>query len=259
MLTTLQRPVGARTLYLAHGERKRASVTDDSLVITNQQLQRQRIPLQRVARIVSSTSIDWSGTALQACQMQAIAITWIDPHGHALGTLCPHHRSTSSMAVALDLLLETPEGLQRYRHWQRGRRMAVLNTWRATCAPTPQPQEWEQIKRDWVYAGQHPQHLPIDLQAQCLALVAQQMALEHIPFDCFGPHAEPIALDHALCDLLWGEMNLQSGSLASQPADHATGTLLFERWQQRNAAALLVHIRSLNLLAHKALRPEPVQ
>jgi len=254
-IATYARPPGARTLYLAHGVRKRASVSDQSLVLTTVLAQQQRFPLQRVVRIVSSTTVDWSGAALQACQQACIAITWIDAQGTALGTLCPHHRQSSDFGTALDVLLEQPEGLQRYRHWEKARRLSVLRQWRAACTSPPQPQAWEELKRDWVYQGHIKVCLPAEMHAQCLALVAQQLAAAQLPFECYGPEAHPIALDHDLCNLLWGAMNLGCASLMVAAQDQATRIALFERWQQCNAAALLVHLQSLNQLAHRALRP----
>ncbi len=254
-IATYIRPPGARTLYLAHGIRKRVSVSDQSLVLTTVLAQQQRFPLQRVARIVSSTTVDWSGAALQACQQASIAITWIDAQGTALGTLCPHHRQNSDFGTALDLLLEQPEGLQRYRHWQKARRLSVLRQWHATSTSPLQPQVWAQLKRDWVYQSHVDVRLPAEMHAQCLALVAQQLAAAHVPFECYGPQAQPIAIDHDLCDLLWGEMNLRCGSLAVHAQDPATRITLFERWQQCNMASLLLHLQSLNQLAHQALRP----
>lgn len=254
-----QRPPGARTLYLGHGERKRASISDHCLVITNVLAQSHRFPLPRLARIVCSTTVDWSGAALQTCQREAITITWVDPQGHTLGTLYPHHRRTSTMTAALDLLLEQPEGLQRYHHWRRARRMALLREWHDKTTPTPQAQEWEQQKIHWVYGDHISAHLPTEMQAQCMALVAHYLAADHIPPVCYGPESQPINIDHDLCNLLWGEMNLCCGAIAASAQDRATHTALWEAWKQRNAATLLLHIQSLNRLAHKALRPTPMQ
>lgn len=254
-----QRPPGARTLYLAHGERKRVGLSDQSLVIANVLAQNRRYPLQRIARIVSSSTVDWSGAALQACQREAISITWMDPQGNALGTLYPQRGRSCGVGAALDLMFERPEGLQRYRHWQRSRRLDVLEHWRESSGQCIDPRAWEQRKREWVYAGNFAALLPAELRGHCLALVANQLAAEHMPPVCYGPESQAIELDEDLCELLWGEMNLGCGAIAAPAHDQATTTVLFERWQQRNAAALLVHIRSLNRLAHKAMRPDPVQ
>lgn len=50
-------------------------------------------------------------------------------------------------------------------------------------------------------------------------------------------------------------MNLGSGSLADNTADAPELTTLFERWSNRNASALTLHLASLHRTALKALHP----
>ncbi len=244
----------ARTLYLGHSKHS-IDISDNSLLIRQPPPKPtpQRIPLARIARIVSSSHTDWSGAALHACQNASIPISWIDPQGDCLGTLFPHRRASHAASTAVQLLLETAVGLDHYHNWQRARRLAVLWQWRSTAQPAPQPQVWEQTKNAWIYRAQHALHLPRSMRGHCLALVAQQLAKEGVEPLYFGPQSEPIALDHDLCELLWAEMNLCTGPLGHAAHDHASTTLLFERWQQCHAAALFLHLNSLKRLAQRQL------
>ncbi|MDP3616429.1 MAG: hypothetical protein Q8R49_01190, partial [Rhodoferax sp.] len=69
----------------------------------------------------------------------------------------------------------------------------------------------------------------------------------------WGPRLEGMDLDEDLCELLWAEMNLSSGTLADKADADMELTTLFERWSACNASALTVHLASLHRTALKAL------
>ena len=245
---------GARALYLGSREHKRVSCTDEALVVTNPRAQVQRYPVARLARIVSSAEVvDWSGGALALCMRCGIGITWLDARGRALGAAYPAVRNNTGFATALELMVERAEGLQRYRNWLRARRMDILVRWGQERADRISPQQWEATKREWVYAGRYPPHLPTALRGHCMAYVAAQVAAHGLPPVLWGPEAQNIDLDEDLCELLWAEMNLGSGALADNTSAEASLTVVFERWSARNASALLLHITSLNRTAMQEL------
>lgn len=243
---------GARALYLAGAGKKRVTCTDEALVVTNDRKQTYRYPLVRVARVVSSTGADWSGDAMALCLRRGIGIAWVDGRGHPLGISYPQARGNTSFATALELMVESSEGQLRYRHWQRARRMDVLIRWGHTQPDTLSPQQWEAVKREWVYVGQYATHLPAPLRAQCLAYVGAQLARHGLAPRLWDAQAQPIDLDEDLCELLWAEMNMCAGSLADRVGDQSA-TALFERWNARNADALVLHIHSLQRVAMRAL------
>lgn len=243
---------GARALYLAGRAHKRVTSTDAALVVTNEQAQVMRFPLARVARIVSRADVvDWSGTALALCLRAGIGITWIDATGQALGSVYCQQRQPVSLATALELWSEQPEGVACYQNWLRARRMDTLGRWRADPARAVTPQQWEAAKREYVYGGRFQVHLPIELRGLCLAFVAAQLNGYGLTPQLWGPRLEAIDLDEDLCQLLWAEMNLNAGDLADQTDDHATITELFERWSVGNGSALAVHLTHLHRTALK--------
>lgn len=244
---------GARALYLGAGQHKRVTCTDEALVVTNARAQTWRYPLDRVARVVSSTATDWSGAALALCLRRGIGIAWLDPRGAALGVCYPQARSATGSAAALEIMVETPEGVERYRHWQRARRMDVLMRWSAGREAGIAPAEWEAAKRQWVYAGEYPVHLPAGLRGHCLASIGSALARHALPPALWGPKAQRIDLDEDLCELLWAEMNLCAGNLADAAEGDRPLAEWFERWAARNAAALHAHLYSLERTALKAL------
>ena len=246
--------VGARALYLGSREHKRVSCTAEALVVTNASAQVMRYPVARVARVVSSADVvDWSGPALALCMRAGIGITWLDARGQAVGSIYPQQRVPLPFATALELWTEGADGPARYQNWLRSRRMDVLKHWGEECADAITPQQWETTKREWVYAGQTTPHLPQGLRSLCLAYVAAQLSSCGLTPQLWGPRQEGFALDEDLCELLWAEMNLGSGALANNAKAVAELTTLFERWCNRNASAITLHLASLHRTALKAL------
>ncbi len=253
------RGADARTLYLSTSTCQRVDASGDALVVTAQRngepMRRLRFPLQRVARVVSSAALDWSGAALTLCLQRHLSVCWLDGRGDALGSLHSHQAEAAPFSTALDLMLETPEGLGRYQHWLKARRMKVQLQWGRSTATTISPQQWESTKRSWVYQAQLAPHLPSALQGLLAAAVAAQLQVHRLAPVQHGPGGEPILLAQDLTLLLWGEMNLCSGPLADQAEGNRAIALVFERWQAANGSALLLHLASLQRVASKELRP----
>ena len=252
------RGADARTLYLCETSCQRVDAGGDALVIVTQRPgeppRRLRFPLQRVARVVCSATVDWSGAALLLCMQRRLSICWLDHHGDAIGSLHSHRAEIAPFATALDLLLETPEGHSRYQHWLKSRRMQVQLQWGRTDGAAISPQQWEATKRSWVYGALLAAHLPAAMQGLIAACVVQQIQEHELLPVQSGPGGQPVLLAIDLTWLLWAEMNLCCGPLA----DHTHGgpelVQLFERWQARNASALLLHLLSLQRLASKELQ-----
>jgi hypothetical protein len=259
---------GARALYLGARDKKHVGCTAEALVVRNERAQTLRYPLSRLARIVSSTVVDWSGEALALCMRHHIGITWVDPQGHALGSCYPQHRNPAQFNTALGLWLEHPRGHERYQNWLKSRRMAVLMQWanqslEKPAKATPPAQNptatanlpnWEHQKRSWVYAGQFEERLPQALLAQAQAYTAAQLSCHGISPVQWGPDAKPIDLDCDLAHLLWAEMNLCSGNLAQAHVGDKEITLLFERFTSTIGVATTLHLASLHRTAQKALQ-----
>jgi len=245
---------GARALYLAGREHKRVSCTDQALVVTNERAQVMRFPLARVARVVSSADVvDWSGAALALCLRAGIGITWLDGKGQAVGSAYAQTRSTASLATAVELWAERPDGPALYQNWLRARRMDTLVRWSKEHMDALTPQQWERTKREYVYGNQLRVHLSPELRSLCLAYVAAQLNNHGLTPRLWGPRLQAMDLDEDLCELLWAEMNLNAGAMADAVADDATAAELFERWSARNASALILHLMHLHRTALKAM------
>lgn len=244
---------GARALYLGRDGKKQVTCTSEALVVTNARANVWRYPINRLARVVSSTLVDWTGPALSLCMRGGICIAWVNADGEVIGAAHPQLRARISFATALELMVEGPNGQLHYQHWQRARRMSIYAHWVQTQPRALPTQQLEATKRQWVYATQRPNHLPPALRALCLAYVAAQLSRHGLPPVLWGPEAQPINLDEDLCELLWAEMNLCAGNLTDTTSGSQSVTALFESWSARNASTLLLHIHSLQRSARKAL------
>ena len=245
---------GARALYLGTRDKKHIGCTAEALVVRNDRAQTLRYPLVRVARVVSSTVVDWSGAALALCLQHGIGISWVNTRGEALGTCYPHQRKYPPFASALELWLETPDGAERYQLWLRARRLDVLVRWGQTQTEIISPATWEATKRDWVYARSVRQHLPGALRSHLLAYVGAQLAAHGAPPLLWDAETDAVDLDADLCELLWAEMNLCTGDLADATSTDKETIALFERWIARNGAALVLHLNSLYRTAMKVFK-----
>jgi hypothetical protein len=243
---------GARALYLGNGDKKRVSCTEAALVIKNAKEQIYRYPINRIARIVSSASVDWSGAALALCMDRSISIAWLDSQGMVTGCLYSQQNRNSSFYTALELMLETHDGMLLYEHWLRSRRMHVMIHWAKTIPNPIAPHVWESIKREWVYSTCTDSHLPNGLREHCLAWVAAQLQNHDLRPVLLNPACDSVNLDQDLTYLLWMEMNLCCGPITEAAQTPAEMAQFFERWKARNGQALLVHLSSLHRSAMKA-------
>lgn len=246
-------PADARALYLGAGVPKRVTCTEQALVVSNARAQTWRYPVARVARVVSSPAVDWSGAALSLCMRRGISIAWTDAQGESLGVCYPRHRGENNAATALELMLEAPWGRERYNNWHRRRRMAILKQWAAGVPGGVSPHAWEAQKRQWVYAGEFDPHLPAALRPLCLGFVAGVLQRQGMPAVWWDAEARRIDLDDDLCLLAWADMNLCTGNLTDTGEGERPLTELFERWTGCNGATVLGHLHALERLALKAL------
>lgn len=254
---TAAHPPGARALYLAGSSHKRVTHTHEALVVTNAAGQTLRYPLARLARIVSSPAVDWNGAALSLCLQHGISITWADGKGQPLGSACPSRAKEIGQTGTLELLLEQPDGTEHYANWHRSRRMAVLAHWSQT-SPTPiSPLTWEAAKRGWAYLRNPAAHihLPQPLLTHIHAWVVDQLLTHPLPTQLWDAHGHTIPLAQDLTELVWVEMNLCSGPLASHTGTERELTELFERWHTPNGATLHQHIGALLRVAKSSQYP----
>ncbi|MBK7051976.1 MAG: CRISPR-associated endonuclease Cas1 [Rhodoferax sp.] len=66
-------------------------------MVRNERAQTLRYPLVLIARVVSSTVVNWSGAATALCLQSGIGISWINAKGESTGRLLPAQAPSSHL------------------------------------------------------------------------------------------------------------------------------------------------------------------
>jgi len=125
--------IPAKTLYLDGRGRLRVWREGPSLCVFARDKALQRVPLQRISRIVVSGQVEWATPALIACAEAGIGVVFLRGNGAVRARLqgpCTVHDYTG-LAEMLDHVLENPQGSYWVRQWlgacaQQARRQLCL-------------------------------------------------------------------------------------------------------------------------------------
>jgi len=148
-----------RPLYLCARHKARVDADGPALRVRSSGRAEARYPLYRVSRVIASNRVDWSAAALEACLEAGIPIVIVASNGAPLGSIQPARVSNSSLASAIDELLDRPDWREIYDNWLRAARMRVLAEWNAErdAAATPlAPGEFSELVRKFVYRPAEP-------------------------------------------------------------------------------------------------------
>lgn len=248
MKAAVERPnrLMARTLYLADREHKQITASGgQALVVCNSCGQSWRYPLQRVARIVSSMRVDWSGSALLLCQQSIIPITWLDGSGQPQGTLFPRLVRELSFHQTLELVLQSRESIESFHNWQQQRRLKVMHASTVRMGQRADLARVELLVRAWIYRSELKPRLPAFLYGLCSAWVAAEMSAFGLRPQYPGPRGQILDLLEILSNLIWAQWNLCNKAEFEQAQTHAEQVGVVEKWQEVNGAVLLEHLYSL--------------
>ena len=115
-MTTLTRHLKApadqpprKPLYLMGTAAARMDAGADHLILHKGAGSLMRFPLARVCRVICTRHLTWSGAALALCLGRGVPITWVDSHGHALGTTQSHYDQPLPFATLIETYLELPD------------------------------------------------------------------------------------------------------------------------------------------------------
>lgn len=75
-----------KPLYLLSRDPARIDVGSDHLLLRRTTGNPLPFPLAHVCRIICTRHLNWTGVALSLCLREGVANTWVDGHGHALGS-----------------------------------------------------------------------------------------------------------------------------------------------------------------------------
>lgn len=115
-----------------------------------------RYPLERVSRVIAGPELDWSAQALRACFEHSIPVVVVSEDGTPLGSLQPALARASSLAEALEEVLERPDWPELYGCWVRAARMRMLSAWRREMlarSASNEPGTYAELVRRYVYGA----------------------------------------------------------------------------------------------------------
>jgi hypothetical protein len=237
-----------KPLYLSTREPVGVGAESECLVLRRVGGQKDRFPFARIDRIVCNRHANWSGEALAACLARAIPVTWVDGRGNALGAATPRLAKPGPITHLLENYVELPDWPMRYGDWLRRRRMNVMRAWIAQAAldgTQPGRERVESIKRSYVYNAEIEDTFPEIAHAWCHGLVVRRLTQEALQPRYWGYDGHPLELAEHLTQLLWAELNLSGGTVATAIEGTRELMLLFETWVRRNEGRLLAHLGDL--------------
>jgi hypothetical protein len=99
--------------------------------------------------------LERSGALL--CLTEGIAITWIDGHGHAIGSAQSNHSSPCNLATLIETYLELQDWPKRFATGNQRLDLLLNCARRASAEEHPMEKEvFQELKRQFVHNGTHP-------------------------------------------------------------------------------------------------------
>lgn len=237
-----------KPLYLLGREPARIDAGDDHLLLRRATSHVQRFPLRRICRIICNRHLSWSGSALTLCLREAVPITWVDGHGHALGGTQPRHAEPLPFSTLIDTYLELPDWPKRFANWRARRRLETLNICAQRAAEHGRgldADSFHGLKREYVYNGDHPLAFCPEAEGWCHALTLDRLQREGLQGSYWGYDGTRLDLATELAALLWAELNLDCGTLPAGTDQGIVVARLFESWARQHEARLLHHLADL--------------
>jgi hypothetical protein len=148
----------ARPLYLAPAVDTRVVLDGPALCVQQAERAEQLFPLQRIARVYTSTSVDWSTRALLACAERGIGVLFVETDGAVAARLLGRPGARDELLHRFTEFMLLPQAPERYAHWLLGMRRR-LAYWACMKLDAPAAVRDPRNARQWLerqaaaYAG----------------------------------------------------------------------------------------------------------
>jgi len=246
-----------KPLYLVARQKMQVGAEAESLVVRMKTGAVRRFPIARIDRIAANGNADWSGAALALCLARGVTITWIGADGQPSGDCCPRVARPSTLHRLVERYLEASRWPDGYGNWLRHRRMAVLVRWARRRGAEGAPvagDEWEALKREYVYLGRVPERVPDQLFGWCRSHVAARLWTAGVQGRYWGYDGGVLELAEDLTNLLWAGLNLDAGPLLASARDTQALALAFEAGLAERDAVLGDHLAQLRRYLSRAMQ-----
>lgn len=126
--------MGSFPLYLNQGSTLALDIdTAQRLRIERAQLPEKRIPLHLVSRIVCSSQVSISTSALLACMRRGVPLAIVEPSGKTLGWCFGVRRTENSLRELLRHALDDPAWEVEYKNWLANQHLAICTQMLLLC------------------------------------------------------------------------------------------------------------------------------
>lgn len=237
-----------KPLYLFSQHAAQIEGIDRHLVLRRATNNPMRFPIVRVSRIICNYHLTWTGTALSLCLREGVPITWVDGYGHALGNTQSRYANPLPFSTLVETYLELPDWMQRFTNWRARRRLETLTTCARRATETghsPSPLQLTELKRTYVYHGEHPTVFDPEGEAWCYALTVDRLHREQLNSAYSGFNGSRLDLSTELSALLWAELNLDCGIIPASTKQRSVLARLFESWSHQREGRLMLHLGDL--------------
>ncbi|WP_295544439.1 CRISPR-associated endonuclease Cas1 [uncultured Thiohalocapsa sp.] len=181
----------AAPLYIAAGSDTRVRLDRRALSVQREARAEQLFPLQRIARVHSSTLVQWSTEALLACAERGISVVFVHDDGDIAARLLPRPGARDELLHRLQDLMLLPHGLDRYTHWL-GMTRARIAHWACSRLGAPDGARDPRNGRAWIehQAQQYAGGRGAERTRQWLRSLAYQWTAAHLAQLGFGRNTE---------------------------------------------------------------------
>ncbi|TVQ89496.1 MAG: hypothetical protein EA400_07530 [Chromatiaceae bacterium] len=139
----------ARPLYIVATADTYVSLDGPALAVSREERAQLHFPLQRIARVYSSTGVHWSTSALLACAERGIAVVFVDAQGEVQARLLGRPGERDELLLRWREFLLLPQAPDMYQHWLRGMRARVA-WWAAVRVQAPASMRDPRRARLWI-------------------------------------------------------------------------------------------------------------
>jgi len=189
---THARPVAdARPLYLAPSTDTRVLLDGPALCVQQAERAERLFPLQRLTRVYTNTSVDWSTEALLACAERGIGVLFVESDGNVAARLLGRPGARDELLHRFTEFMLLPQAPDMYGHWLLGMRRR-LAYWACMKLDAPDAVRDPRRARQWLErrAASYAERRGAEHTRQWLRALAYQRTEAHLADLGFGASTE---------------------------------------------------------------------
>lgn len=220
-----------KPLYLLARTAHRVKAENESLAVYRGRIGLGRYPVGRLARIVCSQHVDWSGGALSLCFAHEIPILFVDLRGRPLGSCLPAQLRSAPLDELMDGLTAESGWKRHYSNFMRHIRGRLLRRHArelAEAGNSLDEAEWSLWMRTFVHQDQLPVELDYDISGVLRGLVEMYLRYAGVHTRYWTHGGEALDLAGDMTRIIQGWMLMNAGLLLLRNARAASAIRLVE-------------------------------